>query len=93
MFQRIPEWFRIIKDEENIYIPTLQFNNADTIQRVRKSGTTNKDSLWFQQPNSVEYSQVLKATIYCTFNFESFPFDTHYCDLTFFTIDDSVKVA
>ena len=31
---------------------------------------------------------MIKLTVYCSFNFESFPFDSHQCDTTFFAIDN-----
>ena len=31
----------------------------------------------------MEYQQVLKITIYCSFDFTSYPFDSHKCDFNF----------
>ena len=88
---RLPEWFRVLKQESFIFSPNLQFSHTKSIQRIRKSGTVDKDPLWFNYPKGYfEYVQSLKVTIYCPFKFMAFPFDSHYCDLTFFTLDDEV---
>ena len=51
----------------------------------------NKDTLWYNSPHDeFEYFQIIKLTIYCSFRFKSFPFESHQCDVTFFTIDDVV---
>ena len=48
----------------------------------------------------LEYQQALKITIYCSFNFKSYPFDSHKCDFDFglreqsstFVIMNSTKI-
>jgi hypothetical protein len=39
--------------------------------------------LWFNRPNLVQYAERLKITFYCSFNFETYPFDFHNCSLKF----------
>ena len=35
----------------------------------------------------LDYQQSLKVTVYCTFYFESFPFDSNYCGFEYFASD------
>ena len=71
------------KDAFQIYFPTLQIGNAKEITRTRKYGPQDDDYFWFLYPHYFEYQQALKVVIYCTFDFTSFPFDSHVCDLNF----------
>ena len=89
---RIPEWYQLDeKDQAQIWSPTLQIDRAKTIQRTRKFGPTEKDYLWYDSSNSIlEYQQAMKVTIYCSFDFKSFPFDSNHCDFTFFASDTSL---
>ena len=87
-FCRITEWFRVTNEKE-LYTPGLQFRKVSQTQRIPKSGALNKDTLWYNSYNyKFDYIQMIKLTIYCSFKFKSFPFDSHQCDVTFFTIDD-----
>ena len=81
-------WYGLTEvDQNEIYFPTLQISGAKTIQRTRKYGPKDSDYFWFQSPHNFEYQQELKATIYCSFDFQTYPFDTHYCDFNFVAVD------
>ena len=86
---RIPRWYQLDQnDQAQIWSPTLQINQAKTIQRTMNFGPTEKDYLWYDNSKSLlDYKQTLKVTIYCTFDFESYPFDSNFCDLTQFASD------
>ena len=66
-----------------MYFPTLQINEAKSVSRTRKYGPTDEDFFWFLYPHFFEFQQALKVEIYCTFDFTSFPFDSHECDFKF----------
>ena len=85
MFFRTLKWYAINEvDQKLIYTPTLKILAAKSIQRTRNYGAKDQDYFWFLYPNSIiEYQQALKVTIYCSFNFQSFPFDNHICDVKF----------
>ena len=90
-FCRIPEWFRV-NNEKEIYTPGLQFRQVSQTQRIGKSGALNKDTLWYNSDlNEFEYVQMIKLTIYCSFKFKSFPFESHHCDVIFFSIDQPIE--
>jgi hypothetical protein len=85
-------WYGLTEADQNeIYFPTLQISGAKTIQRTRKYGPKDSDYFWFKDPHNFEYQQALKATIYCSFDFQTYPFDTHYCDFNFVAVDNTIK--
>ena len=82
------DWYSLTEvDQNEIYFPTLKISGAKTIQRTRNYGPKDSDYFWFQSPHNFEYQQELKATIYCSFDFQTYPFDTHYCDFNFVAVD------
>ena len=70
-------------DQYEVYFPTLQVSDAKSVSRTRKYGPQDEDYFWFLYPHNFEYQQALKVEIYCTFDFTSFPFDSHKCDFNF----------
>ena len=83
-FFRTLGWYAINKDDQNqVYFPTLQINEAKSVSRTRKYGPTDEDFFWFLYPHFFEFQQALKVEIYCTFDFTSFPFDSHECDFEY----------
>ena len=84
-------WYGLTEvDQNEIYFPTLQISGAKTIQRTRKYGSKDNDYFWFQSPYNLEYQQAIKASIYCSFDFQTYPFDTHYCDFHFVAADNTI---
>ena len=89
VYLRNLNWYKVDEsDQSMIHVPNVQIIGAESIDRTRTSGTTDKEFFWFKYPNTFEYHQSLKVTIYCSFNFKSFPFDSHHCDLTLIDIDN-----
>ena len=78
-------WYGVNEfDQTQIFTPTLEISGTKTIVRTRKYGAIDKDYFWYLHPDGMlEYQQSLKVTIYCSMNFEHFPFDYHKCDLNF----------
>ena len=77
-------WYAIKEDDQNqLYFPTLRINEAKLVSRTRKYGPTDEDFFWFFYPHNFEFQQALKVEIYCTFDFKSFPFDSHECDFKY----------
>ena len=70
-------------DQHEVYFPTLQIKDAKHVSRTRKYGPQDEDYFWFLYPHEFEYQQALKIEIYCTFDFTSYPFDSHECDFDF----------
>ncbi len=71
------------EDAKQIYNPTLKFKNIKDIARERKYGFRDEDSFFLIPPHWLEYHQALKVTIYCPFDFTSYPFDSHQCQFNF----------
>ena len=57
------------------------------IERTRRYGPNDSDYFWLLYPNMLEYQQSIKVTIYCNFNFKTFPFDSQHCDFIFGSVD------
>ena len=80
-------------DQKEVFFPALQFNGAKKVERIVTYGPSPNTAyfwflypklLWYQlYPKMMEYQQVLKITTYCSFDFTSYPFDSHKCDFNF----------
>ena len=81
IFFRNSKWYKINEDEA-IFFPNVRFQNAKEVIPGREIGKNNDFTyFWYGYPNSLSYQQRLKVTVYCSFDFKSFPFDSHQCDL------------
>lgn len=86
------EWYEVTKqDAKQIYFPSLKIQHAKSIIRQRKYSPTDSDYFWFHYPHSLEYQQSLKVTIYCTFDFSSYPFDSQICDFVYGSVSTPSK--
>ena len=84
LFHRPLIWYEINEQDSNeIYFPSLQILGAKSLKRERRYGPNDKDFYWFKYPHLVEYQMALKVTIYCSFEFEHFPFDYHECNFDY----------
>ena len=81
------KWFELSDDANDIFFPELQISEVKTVERTRSYGLKNSDYYWLLYPNMLEYQQALKVTLYCSFYFKKFPFDSHHCDFNFRSID------
>ncbi len=80
-------------DQKKVFFPTVQFIGAKKVERIIDCGpNTNNNFFWFLYPklldyqlypNMLEYQQALKITIYCSFDFQAYPFDSHDCNFDF----------
>ena len=52
-------------------------------------GPTVSHYYWFQYPHHLEYHETLKVTVYCSFDFGNFPFDSHACRFNFGASDNA----
>ena len=58
---------------------------------MRNYGPIDNDFFWIKYPHLIEYQQALKVTIYCSFDFKTFPFDSHNCDFNFGSLGIDVE--
>ena len=58
---------------------------------MRNYGPIDNDFFWIKFPHLIEYQQALKVTIYCSFDFKTFPFDSHNCDFNFGSLGIDVE--
>ena len=71
------------EDWPEIFFPQLKMMNAKQVTREMHFGAKDLDYYWFQRPHHFEYQQTLRITIYCSFDFKDFPFDSHDCNINY----------
>ena len=69
----------------------MQISGAKAIQRTRNYGPIDNDFFWLKYPHHLEYQQSLQVTIYCSFDFKTFPFDYHNCDFNFGSVGNGME--
>ena len=69
----------------------MQISGAKAIQRTRNYGPIDNDFFWLKYPHHLEYQQSLQVTIYCSFDFKTFPFDDHNCDFNFGSVGNGME--
>ena len=47
------------------------------------SGKQDEKYFWMKHPHFFEFRRKMKVTIYCSFDFSTFPFDSHECNLSY----------
>lgn len=72
---------------ESIFFPRLKIQRAEDIQTQINYGPNERKHFWYKHPSQLEYKETLKVTLYCSFDFSSFPFDQHECSLNFGAFD------
>ena len=69
---------------EDLYFPTMKYRNVESIEVQKQcSPSSTSNYYWFKYPHHIEFIETIKITIYCTFEFSSYPFDHHQCNFTF----------
>ena len=67
-----------------IYFPTLKFKNEKYANlKLKFSPKKDEDYYWMEYPHQLDYRRNAKITIYCSFDFSTFPFDSHECNLSY----------
>ena len=67
-----------------IYFPTLKFKNEKYVNlKLKFSPKKDETYYWMKYPHQLDYRRNAKITIYCSFDFSTFPFDSHECDLLY----------
>ena len=71
-------------NNEKIFFPTSRFQNEKDVDMKHKfSGKKDEKYYWMKHPHHLEYKNTKKITIYCSFDFSTFPFDSHECNLSY----------
>ena len=69
-------------DSTSYYFPRLRWLNAKEIGIVKEYGIFHEgDDFYLIYPHELYYVERGRITIYCSFDFSDFPFDSHTCDL------------
>ena len=65
----------------HLFSPNIGFTNTKHIEKQANSGTSDIAYFWMQSPHHLEFFETQVVTSYCKFDFKSFPFDSHECEL------------
>ena len=69
-------WHEVTSEEEKqIFLPSIKVLNA---KQMKKENVRYK---WFNFPHHIELKEALQIEMFCSFDFSTFPFDSHTCDL------------
>ena len=67
-----------------IHRPTLMFLNSFKVEKLPIVGDNEFHYFWFYG-DKFEYAEYLKFQLGCNFDFSYFPFDSHVCDLKYYS--------
>ena len=72
------------ENEQNLFFPTSRFQNEKDVKLKHKFSTKqNEKYFWMKYPHYLEFMRKVKITIYCSFDFSTFPFDSHECNMSY----------
>lgn len=79
--KKATKWHQIDqKEAQELFFPKIIVRNAKSVGYQKEFASYESPYFWFETPHHFEFQQVMKATIYCSFDFKNFPFDGHECD-------------
>ena len=78
-------WYELSKDK-NIATDILSYHQNVAKFINSQSVEYSFNELWHAEPHLKYFSEVIKETFYCDFDFQLYPFDNHKCYLRFFNI-------
>ena len=65
----------------------MKFQNEKYVNQKHKFSTKRDETYyWMKYPHALYHKKNAKITIYCSFDFSTFPFDSHECNLSYGTI-------
>ena len=83
-------WHYVDKEtSQALFFPKLKIKNAKDMNALKGYGPTVSHYYWFKHPHYLEYHETLKVTVYCSFDFGNFPFDSHACHFNFGASDNA----
>ena len=66
-----------------LWYPVIFFKDMISFEQTRLYGGTPNGVMSFWDENKLDYSEGFKIKFSCTFDFESFPYDSHNCCLIY----------
>ena len=76
------EWVIVPKTlRDDLFFPNIGFFNTKEIHKQLDYGVGKPKYFWMKHPSHLEFHETLKVESYCQFDFQSFPFDSHECEL------------
>ena len=61
----------------------IEFGNVLKYEKTKVYGDTSTFSFRYMGNQTLEYSEEIKLTFFCSFQFTDFPFDSHKCPLKY----------
>ena len=62
----------------------MKFQNEKYVNQKHKFSTKRDETYyWMKYPHALYHKKNAKITIYCSFDFSTFPFDSHECNLAY----------
>ena len=78
------KWLLIDKElSKDLFFPKQQIKNVKRLTEAQPYSSNVDDYYWFHVPHDFEYEETFIVTIFCSFDFSSFPFDHQHCDFVF----------
>ncbi len=69
---------------QEIWLPAIMFYSVRKLTFIPSLTKKRNSVAWLYVPkNSLEFSTSLEVTITCTYDFYSYPFDSHVCPVNF----------
>lgn len=61
----------------------MKFLDVKEVKKEGRWGPRESNYFWLQTPQTLEYREAKQIKLFCSFDFTSFPFDSHQCRLQF----------
>ena len=62
-----------------IWTPIVYIDNSLNVKKLPEISKLNR--LWFIMPHELSYSEVFTVWVSCNFEFHTYPFDSHVCNI------------
>lgn len=85
-------WLRVEQYKDHIWMPSMDFLNLRDMEGVASWSGDDTVSLWLSNPAlTLEFTRSARVTVTCDFDFSSYPFDSHTCDVIMGDADYGLK--
>ena len=75
-----------------LWYPVIFFKDMMNFEQTRLYGGTPNGVMSFWQENTMSYSEGFRIKFSCTFDFTSFPYDSHNCCLIYGIIEEDLTL-
>ena len=87
-------WSLIDKETaKDLFFPKQRIRKVKEFKEFQPYSATNDDYYWFSAPHGFVYEETFMVTIFCSFDFSTFPFDHQQCDFAIGLSDSSASFS